>query len=61
MAAFSVVVFALAAIVVDLGFAQDEVRQAQNAADAAALAGATCMATLTSTCNNVTAAQPEGP
>ncbi len=42
------VFFGLAALVVDLGFAQDQVRKAQNAADAAALAGATCMATLTS-------------
>src|SRR4051794_15767513 len=56
VAVLTVVFFGLAALVVDLGFARDQSREAQNAADAAALAGATCMATLTSTCNNVTAA-----
>jgi hypothetical protein len=39
-----VVIMGLAAIVVDLGFARDRVRVAQNAADAAALAVATCFA-----------------
>jgi Flp pilus assembly protein TadG len=50
------VFFGLAALVVDLGFAQDQTRKAQNAADAGALAGATCMASLTSGCNSVAAA-----
>jgi hypothetical protein len=44
----------LAALVVDAGFAKDAQGEAQNAADAAALAGATCMASLTSGCNNIT-------
>jgi Flp pilus assembly protein TadG len=40
VAAFSVVMFALAALVVDLGMARETSREAQIAADAAALAGA---------------------
>ena len=40
VAAFSVVMFVLAALVVDLGIARETSRQAQTAADAAALAGA---------------------
>jgi Flp pilus assembly protein TadG len=40
VAAFSVVMFALAALVVDLGIARETSREAQTAADAAALAGA---------------------
>lgn len=40
VAAFSVVMFVLAALVVDLGIARETERQAQTAADAAALAGA---------------------
>ena len=39
VAAMLVVFLGLAALVVDLGFARDETRVAQNAADAAALAG----------------------
>jgi Flp pilus assembly protein TadG len=53
LVALLMVVFAgLAAIVVDLGFARDRVRAAQNAADAAALAVANCFASATSGCNN---------
>ena len=40
VAAFSVVMFVLAALVVDIGLARETERQAQTAADAAALAGA---------------------
>jgi hypothetical protein len=40
VAAFSVVMFVLAALVVDLGLARETEREAQTAADAAALAGA---------------------
>ena len=40
VAVFSVVMFALAALVVDLGLARETSREAQTAADAAALAGA---------------------
>jgi hypothetical protein len=40
VAAFSVVMFVLAALVVDLGMARETERQAQTAADAGALAGA---------------------
>jgi Flp pilus assembly protein TadG len=40
VAMFSVVMFALAAMVVDLGVARETRRESQNAADAAALAGA---------------------
>ncbi len=57
VAAMLVVFLGLAALVVDLGFARDETRVAQNAADAAALAAASCMASLTSGCNNTTAAR----
>jgi len=42
VAAFMIVVMGLAAIVIDLGFARDRVRVAQNAADATALAVAIC-------------------
>jgi Flp pilus assembly protein TadG len=56
VAALLVVLLGLAALVVDLGFARDQTRVAQNAADAAALAAATCMASLTSGCNNAAAA-----
>lgn len=56
VAAMLAVFLGLAALVVDLGFAREETRVAQNAADAAALAAATCMASLTSGCNNTTAA-----
>lgn len=45
VAAFSVVILGLAAIVVDLGFARDRVAQAQTAADAAALAAAQYLST----------------
>jgi hypothetical protein len=44
VAAMLLVIMGLAAIVVDLGFARDRKRVAQNAADAAALAVATCFA-----------------
>jgi hypothetical protein len=44
VAAFLLVVMGLAALVVDLGFARDRIRVAQNAADAAALAVAICYA-----------------
>jgi Flp pilus assembly protein TadG len=57
VAALLVVLLGLAALVVDLGFARDQTRVAQNAADAAALAAATCMASLTSECNNAAAAK----
>ncbi len=40
VAVFALVMFTLAALVVDLGLARDTRRQAQNGADAAALAGA---------------------
>jgi Flp pilus assembly protein TadG len=56
VAVLTTVFFGLAALVVDLGFAQDQTRKAQNAADAGALAGATCMASLTSGCNSIAAA-----
>jgi Flp pilus assembly protein TadG len=56
VAAFMVVMMGLAAIVVDLGFSRDQARIAQNAADAGALAAATCMASLTSRCNDTVAA-----
>jgi Flp pilus assembly protein TadG len=56
VAGLLVVFLGLAAIVVDLGNTRDASRQAQNAADAGALAAATCMASLTSGCNNTTAA-----
>jgi Flp pilus assembly protein TadG len=56
VAAMLVVFLGLAALVVDLGLARDQSRVAQNAADAGALAAATCMASLTSGCNNTTAA-----
>jgi Putative Flp pilus-assembly TadE/G-like len=45
VAAFMVVVLGLAAIVIDLGFARDRIRVAQNAADAAALAAAQSLST----------------
>ena len=53
VAGLMVVFMGLAALVVDLGFARDRVRTAQNAADAAALAVATCFASATSGCNSV--------
>jgi len=56
VAAMLVVILGLAALVVDLGLARDQSRVAQNAADAGALAAATCMVSLTSGCNNTTAA-----
>jgi Flp pilus assembly protein TadG len=56
VAAMLVVFLGLAALVVDLGFAHDEEGVAQNAADAGALAAATCMASLTSGCNDTVAA-----
>lgn len=56
VAAMLVVILGLAALVVDLGLARDQARVAQNAADAGALAAATCMASLTSGCNSPTAA-----
>jgi Flp pilus assembly protein TadG len=43
VAASAVMLFVLAALVVDLGLARDTDRQAQNAADASALAGATAL------------------
>ncbi len=56
VAAMLVVLLGLAALVVDLGLARDQARVAQNAADAGALAAATCMASLTSGCNSTAAA-----
>lgn len=56
VAAMLAVFLGLGAMVVDLGLTRDRSRVAQNAADAGALAAATCMASLTSGCNNVAAA-----
>jgi Flp pilus assembly protein TadG len=54
LVALLTVVFAgLAAIVIDLGFARDRVREAQNAADSGALAVANCFASPASGCNSV--------
>src|SRR6185437_5904317 len=56
VAALMVVFMGLAALIVDLGFARDREGTAQSAADAAALAVATCFASPTSGCNSVPAA-----
>jgi Flp pilus assembly protein TadG len=50
-AALAVVLFLVAALVVDLGFARDLRRQSQNAADASALAGANVLYLTTPTCS----------
>jgi Flp pilus assembly protein TadG len=56
VATLMLVIMGLAAIVVDLGFARDRVRVAQNAADAAALAAALCLSAPASGCNPTTVA-----
>ncbi len=54
VAIFSVALFVLAALVVDLGQARDTRRNSQNAADAAALAGANVLYPKSNTCTSGT-------
>ncbi len=53
MAMVAVLLFLIAALVVDLGFARDTKRQSQNAADASALAAGNALYLATGTCSTV--------